>query len=83
MASGTAVIATKAGAWEEILQDRDVGEIVEKEVEAVRQALSSILSDPENLIDLGENGRRIVLKEYSISKETSKLVTYYQKSMAK
>ena len=79
MASGATVVATKAGAWEEILEDSGVGEIVkETEVESVRDSLTMMLSKYESLALMGEKGRQVCLDQYAISLETQKLVEFYQ-----
>ena len=59
MASGCAVIASRTGAFEHIVEPEQTGLLVPTDdVEALAKALRTLMSDPELAIAMGQRGRR-------------------------
>ena len=80
MASGCAVLASHAGAWEDIISDGEHGDTVPcGTVTATRKKLAKLISDPENLIAMGQAGRSHVERNYSVAGEANALCTYYRR----
>ncbi len=78
MSSGAAVMATKAGAWEEILKDQPDSIVSEHTVEAVSDVLQRKLA--RDLLQAeGQGNRDYVATHYSIERETNDLGAYYAK----
>ncbi|SHI84509.1 mannosyltransferase [Rubritalea squalenifaciens DSM 18772] len=77
MASGTAVIASEAGAWKDIITDDSLGYCVPcGDVHATREKLDLMMADPERLLQLGVNGRKHVEQHYTIQREATQLTDY-------
>ncbi len=79
MSSGSAVLATNAGAWDEIIRPGIEGEVIPSgDQRAVNDALEKMLAHPEQLKSQGENGRRRILQHYTIDHEVEQLVKLYR-----
>lgn len=77
MASGTAVIASEAGAWKDIITDDSLGYCVPcGDVAATREKLDLLISDPTQLLELGKNGRQHIEQHYTIKREATQLTDY-------
>lgn len=77
MASGTAVIASEAGAWKDIITDNSLGYCVPcGDVAATREKLDLLISDPTQLLELGKNGRQHIEQHYTIKREATQLTDY-------
>lgn len=77
MASGTAVLASEAGAWREIIRQDTDGSIVPcDEIEKTSLELDQLLSFPDKLIELGNNGRKRVEEHYSLKHEAESLCKF-------
>ena len=80
MASGTSVIASEAGAWQDIVRPGLTGEIVPcGNIIATRNKLKSLLSDTKKLEEMGRNGRKIAEENYSLKNEANSLIHYFRK----
>ena len=78
MASGTAVIATKAGAWPNIITDHRDGILIPVgNAELLCRSLSFCLENRKAVESMGQNGRKKALQEHSILKESRSLLSYY------
>lgn len=78
MSSATAVCASKAGAWEDIINYGVTGSIVDAgNLAQTCNALDDLLASPENLIRMGLEGRNEILKNYTIDRESHALCEYY------
>jgi len=78
--SGAAGIATKAGAWEEILAEQQGGEIIStSNIEEIKKMLMACIADGSDLDRLGKEGRSYVTQYYSIKQESEILIHYYLK----
>lgn len=79
MSSGAAVLATQAGAWEDIIRPGIDGYIVPvNDQQAVTEKLDLLLSDPEKLLALGRLGRENVEQQYGVEHEAQRLVDYFR-----
>ena len=77
MASGCAVLASHAGAWQDIITDRTHGFTVPVgDVTATSNALAKLLSN--DLESMGQAGRAHVESHYTIQREAAALVEVYQ-----
>ncbi len=77
MASGAAVLASRAGAWPDIVTEDLHGRLVPtNDLTATTSALESLLK--QDLLELGKNGRKHVERNYSVDTEAHRLVQYYQ-----
>ena len=78
MCSGAAALATEAGAWREIIRDDIDGFVVPvNDVNAVKEKMSNLLSDPQRLIEMGNNGRARVLQNYTVEREAKALCEFF------
>jgi glycosyltransferase involved in cell wall biosynthesis len=79
MSSGAAVLATQAGAWEEIIRPGIDGYIVPvNDQKAVTEKLQLMLSEPENLTKMGQAGRERIEQHYQVEDEAEHLVTLFR-----
>lgn len=79
MSSGAAVLATQAGAWEDIIRPGVDGYIVPvNDQKAVTEKMDLLLSDPDSLIEMGRNGRANVEKQYRVEHEAQRLIDYFR-----
>ncbi|MBT1452114.1 glycosyltransferase family 4 protein [Glaciecola sp. XM2] len=79
MSSGAAVLATEAGAWEDIIRPGVDGYIVPvNDQSAVNEKLNEILSDHNALSAMGQSGRERVEQQYSVQDEARRLVDYFR-----
>jgi len=79
MSSEAAVLASQAGAWEEIIRPGTDGYIVPvNDQQAVTEKLTLMLSDRAQLAQMGRNGRERVEMDYTIEREASDLVNYFK-----
>lgn len=78
MASGTAVLASEAGAWKDIIRQGTDGFTVPcGDIPATRQKLATLLSDYPKLLELGNNGHQRVLEHYTIQREATSLAQFF------
>lgn len=79
MSSGAAVLATEAGAWEEIIRPVVDGYIVPvNDQAAITEKMDLLLSNPDVLMELGRNGRKLVESQYSVEDEARRLLEYFR-----
>lgn len=84
MSSGTAVFASEAGAWREVVRDGIDGYVVKcGDIESTRAGLAKLLTAPPAQRDaMGAAGRQRVLDHYTIEQEATAICDYF-KSLAK
>lgn len=83
MASGTAVIASEAGAWKEIVRDGIDGFTAPcGDVEATRDKLALLLSNQCDLVKMGKSGLQRVIENYTVEREAESLCMYFKKLQA-
>jgi mannosyltransferase len=79
MSSGAAVLATQAGAWEDIIRPGIDGYIVPtNDQQAVTKKMDLLLTDPDILLELGRNGRANVEQQYGVEHEAQRLIDYFR-----
>ena len=79
MSSGAAVIATKAGAWPDVVRDGQDGFIIDTHSQAqVKQALAKLICNPDLAEQMGLNGRERILSHYRIEREAQDLIDIYR-----
>ncbi|MFT4993574.1 MAG: mannosyltransferase [Paraglaciecola sp.] len=79
MSSGAAVLATKAGAWEEIIRQGVDGYVVPvNDLAAVIEKMDLLLADPQCLAEMGMDGRQRVLQHYTVEREAKALVDFFR-----
>ena len=79
MSSGAAVLATQAGAWEDIIRPGLDGYIVPvNDQAAVTEKMDLLLSDPQKLLVMGQTGRLRVEQQYGVEHEAQRLVDYFR-----
>ena len=72
MASGCAVIASRTGAFEHIVEPEQTGLLVPTDdIEALAKALRELMSDPEQAIARGQRGRERVGAKFPIEQEAA------------
>jgi len=78
MASSCAVIASRTGAFEHIVEPEQTGLLVPTDdVEALATALRELMSDPEKAIAMGQRGRERVAAKFSIEQEAAGIQSVY------
>jgi mannosyltransferase len=79
MASGCAVVASRTGAFEYIVQPGQTGELVPTgDVDAVALAVKKLMSDASTIEQMGRAGRSRVTAEFSIEKEAEGIGEVYR-----
>ena len=82
MSSGSAVLASEAGAWPEVVREGKDGYVVPvNDLPAVVNKMDLLLSDQEQLTQMGSNGRERVLEHYSVEREAKQLVNFFRSLM--
>ena len=80
MATGCPVIATRVGAFESLIVPQETGLLIEAgDVDAMYDAASQALSDPETLAIWRENARTHVVEQFSIETEAQALIQLYRR----
>ncbi|MBC3765901.1 glycosyltransferase family 4 protein [Neptunicella marina] len=79
MSSEAAVLATEAGAWEEIIRQGTDGYVVPvNDITAITEKMDLLLSDPQKLAQMGKDGRQRVLEHYTVEVEARRLVDFFR-----
>ena len=82
MASGTAVLTSEAGAWQDIIRNGVDGYCVPtNDVEAVSSKLNAMLSDLDATHKMGMAGRQHMVDQYTVEHEAEALV-YFLKNLS-
>lgn len=80
MASGVPVVATRAGAFEEMIADGQTGLIVDTEDDAgLEAAIETLISDPERRAAMGLAARPHVLNNFALETEAAALTRIYRR----
>jgi glycosyltransferase involved in cell wall biosynthesis len=84
MLAGIPVIASNFPYWERILHDNRCGVTVDPlSIDAIANATIALLNNESQMIEMGKNGRKAVLKKYNWDMEGRKLLEVYQKILEK
>lgn len=79
MASGTAVLTSKAGYWPWLVKAGETGQLFETgDAADLASALREMLSDPERLVQMGKNGREHMVESHSIQTEVAGIQAVYE-----
>lgn len=79
MASGLPVVSTYHSGIPELVEDGASGLLVaERDVDALAEALASLLRNPERLEDMGKSGRYIVEERFDVAELNDRLVKIYR-----
>ena len=79
MASGCAVVASRTGAFEYIVEPGKTGELIPTDdVDALAHAVKKLMSDVSTIEDMGRAGRVRVTAEFSIEKEAQGIADVYR-----
>jgi len=79
MSSGAAVLASEAGAWQEVVREGVDGYVVPvNDLAAVKDKLDSLLCDGNKIEKMGIAGRERVLQHYSVEREAKELCDFYK-----
>ena len=79
MSSGAAVLASEAGAWQEVVREGVDGYVVPvNDLSAVKNKLDSLLCDESKIVQMGVAGRERVLQLYSVQREAKELCDFYK-----
>ncbi len=79
MACGVPVIATRVGAFEEMITDRKNGLLVDPDnLGAMQSAATWMLLNPESVADFGKSARQTVVEEFDLAVESDALIAIYQ-----
>ena len=79
MSSGCAVVASRTGAWEDIIVPEEHGLLVPcNDVKATQEALKKLTSNSESLEKMGLRGRDRIAEGFTIENEASSLLGLYK-----
>ena len=79
MSSGCAVVASRTGAWEDIIVPEEHGLLVPcNDVKATQEALKKLTSNSESLEKIGLRGRDRIAEGFTIENEASSLLELYK-----
>jgi glycosyltransferase involved in cell wall biosynthesis len=79
MASGTPVVASDVGGIPDLVRPAFTGTLVpSQDMTALRDAIRGLLLDPEKRAEMGMNGRRVALEEFTLELQLQRHVHLYQ-----
>jgi mannosyltransferase len=79
MASGCAIVATRAGAAHHVIVDQHTGYLLPPgNVDQLVSRLESLMSNPQLTADIGRRGRAHVVEKFSIQREAAELERVYR-----
>ncbi len=82
MSSGAALVASRAGAAEFVVEDGVTGVLTPPgDVDALVAALEPLMRDPASAMMMGERGRARVLEKFSLDAEASRIAEVYRALM--
>jgi mannosyltransferase len=79
MSAGVALVASRAGAAELVVEDGVTGVLTPPgDVDALVNALEPLMRDPASAVAMGERGRARVLGKFSLEAEASRIAEVYR-----
>jgi mannosyltransferase len=79
MSSGAALVASRAGAAELVVEDRVTGVLTPpSDVDALMAALEPLMSDPAAAIAMGARARKRVIEKFSLDAEADNIAEVYR-----
>jgi mannosyltransferase len=83
MACGAPVVATKVGAFEELVQDGVTGNLVEiEDIEAIVTHLRHLLMKDETRVAYGVAARQRVVEKFSLEAEAASIIRIYRELLS-
>src|SRR6202045_3127408 len=80
MSVGAALVASRAGAAELVVEDGVTGALTPPgDVDALVEALEPLMRDPASAADMGVRGRTRVLEKFSLDAEASRIAEIYRR----
>ena len=84
MASGCAVVASQTGVFPEVIEAENNGWLIPcRDGEALRATLEDILTDPDNLAQVGQRARQHIERHFTIEREAEGLAKVYDELFAR
>jgi len=84
MASGCPVVATRTGAWPELIREGEDGYLVPcQDVSALADAILKVTADPARLDPMGRSAREKVASRYRIEDEAAGILAVYEHLFAR
>ena len=79
MACGTPVIATRVGAFEELIDEGQTGTLITPgDVGQMVRAVDTLLSDPARLAEWSGNARRAMVERFQLQQEADAIIAIYR-----
>jgi mannosyltransferase len=79
MSVGAALVASRAGAAELVVEDGVTGALTPPgDVDALVEALEPLMRDPASAADMGKRGRARVLEKFSLDAEATRIAQIYR-----
>ena len=79
MSAGAALVASRAGAAELVVEDGVTGVLTPPgDVDALVKALEPLLRDPASAAAMGERGRLRVVEKFSLDAEANRIAGVYR-----
>ena len=79
MASGAALVATRAGAAEQVVREGETGLLVAPgDADALANAIEPLMRDPARAAEMGRAGRDRAAAEFAIDAEAEKIAAFYR-----
>jgi mannosyltransferase len=79
MAAGTALVATRAGAAEQVVREGETGFLVAPgNANALANAIEPLMRDPARAAEMGRKGRERAAAQFSIDAEAEKIAAFYR-----
>jgi mannosyltransferase len=79
MSAGAALVASRAGAAELVVEDGVTGALTPPgDVDALVEALEPLMRDPASAADMGKRGRARVLEKFSLDAEANRIAQIYR-----
>ncbi len=80
MSAGNAVVATRAGAAETVIEDGETGMLAPiDDVDGLAAALEPLMQDPKRIADMGMRARARVAQDFSRDREVDEIVAVYRR----
>lgn len=78
MSAGIPVIASNFSLWKDIIETHNCGICVDPESpEDIKNAVNYLLENPNQVIEMGKNGRKAIEQKFNWEKESKKLLNLY------
>jgi Glycosyl transferases group 1/Glycosyltransferase Family 4 len=78
MSAGVPVIASRTGGLPEIVRDRETGLLVENAPQPIAQALRELLDDRARAREMGAEGRRAVIANFTVAHMVRRTIEVYR-----